>query len=138
MSDRLINADKLMETIKNHHYLLIDKLNSTDYGMFTVGIQQAVDEQPTVDAELVRHGHWINKGYYAICSECGANSGTQYNGLEPIPRWSRYCPDCGAKMIEGEDDFVDPYMYPCTMCEDFNGKSGCLSHGGCGERREND
>ena len=51
---RLIDADKLMETIKAHHYPLVVKgLNTTDYGMFTIGIQQAVDEQPTVDAEFV-------------------------------------------------------------------------------------
>ena len=51
-----------------------------------------------VNAETVRYGHWINKGDYAICSECGADSGTQYNGLEPIPKWSKFCPDCGARM----------------------------------------
>lgn len=50
----------------------------------------------------VRHGHWINKGDYAICSECGANSGTQHDGLEPIPEWSKFCPHCGAKMDEAD------------------------------------
>lgn len=46
---RLIDADAVMETIKRHHYILSEYRNSTDYGMFTVGIQQAVDEQPTID-----------------------------------------------------------------------------------------
>ena len=46
---RMIDADTMMKTIKIHHYLLSEKRNSTDYGMFTVGIQQAVDEQPTID-----------------------------------------------------------------------------------------
>ena len=55
---------------------------------------------PKENETLVRHGHWINKGYYAICSECGANSGTQYDGLEPIPYYSNFCPNCGAKMNE--------------------------------------
>ena len=41
---RMIDADTMMKTIKIHHYLLSKKRNSTDYGMFTVGIQQAVDE----------------------------------------------------------------------------------------------
>jgi len=54
---RLIDADELMETIKAHDYPLKDHLNSTDNGMFTIGIQQAVDEQPTVDAvPVVRCG----------------------------------------------------------------------------------
>ena len=50
MPMRLIDAYSLMETIKNHHYLLKSHVNSTDYGMFTIGIQQAVDEQSTIDA----------------------------------------------------------------------------------------
>ena len=52
---RLIDADALMETIRAHDYPLRSHFNSTDNGMFTIGIQQAVDEQPTVDAvEVVR------------------------------------------------------------------------------------
>lgn len=48
---RLIDADALMETIRAHDYLLrVPYSNGTDNGMFTNGIQQAVDEQPTVDA----------------------------------------------------------------------------------------
>lgn len=48
---RLIDADALMETIRAHDYLLrVPYSNGTDNGMFTDGIQQAVDEQPTVDA----------------------------------------------------------------------------------------
>ena len=47
---RLIDADALKESIHAHDYVLKDCLNSTDKGMFTVGIMQAIDEQPTVDA----------------------------------------------------------------------------------------
>lgn len=45
---RLIDADALMETIRAHEYPLKSHFNSTDRGMFTIGIQQAVDEQPTI------------------------------------------------------------------------------------------
>ena len=45
---RLIDADALMQIIKDHDYLLTAHFNSQDYGMFTIGIQQAVDEAPTV------------------------------------------------------------------------------------------
>ena len=52
---RLIDADALMDVIRQHEYRLATKQGSIDYGMFTLGIQQAVDEQPTVDAvEVVR------------------------------------------------------------------------------------
>lgn len=47
---RLIKADALMDVIRQHEYLLATKQGSIDYGMFTNGIQQAVDEQPTIDA----------------------------------------------------------------------------------------
>lgn len=53
---------------------------------------------PRVDAEPVRHGHWISRyhdengcNYYThICSRCS---------IEMLMR-SRYCPNCGAKMDE--------------------------------------
>ena len=47
---RLIDANALMYVISQHEYLLATKQGSIDYGMFTLGIQQAVDEQPTIDA----------------------------------------------------------------------------------------
>lgn len=45
---RLIDADALMETIRAHDYPLKSHFNSTDNGMFTLGIQQAVDEAPAI------------------------------------------------------------------------------------------
>ena len=50
---RLIDADALKESVHAHDYVLKDCLNSTDKGMFTVGIMQAIDEQPTIDAVSV-------------------------------------------------------------------------------------
>lgn len=45
-----------------------------------------------------RTGEWIDKGEYAECSMCGAHSGTQFDGVEPIPLKTNYCPNCGARM----------------------------------------
>ena len=74
---RLIDADALMDVIRQHEYRLATKQGAIDYGMFTLGIQQAVDEQPTVDAvEVVRckdckhykpqkkSAHWENRANY--------------------------------------------------------------------------
>ena len=47
---RMIDADALMDVIRQHEYRLATKQGSIDYGMFTLGIQQAVDEQQTIDA----------------------------------------------------------------------------------------
>ncbi|MES1923499.1 hypothetical protein MHBO_005075 [Bonamia ostreae] len=46
---RLIDANDFMAVIKKHDYLLVDDINSKDVGMFTIGIQQAVDEAPTIE-----------------------------------------------------------------------------------------
>lgn len=75
---RLIDADKLKDIISD------------------TWILDRIDEQPTVDAEPVRHGYWIFNPKDAIemmftlpkCSECGAESADGGN----------YCPNCGAKM----------------------------------------
>ena len=37
-------ATKFLEKIHEHHYWLTDPYNSKDYGMFTTGIEQAVNE----------------------------------------------------------------------------------------------
>ena len=36
--------DDFVHKVKEHHYLLSDVINSTDYGMFTVGIEQIAEE----------------------------------------------------------------------------------------------
>ena len=55
------------------------------------------EETPTVDAEPVRHAHWIDTGSGQECSECheiqyGYDSGRYY------------CANCGAKMDEATDE----------------------------------
>lgn len=63
-----------------------------------------IEDAPAADVAPVVHGRWIYKGEYAVCTECGGRSGTQYDGVEPIPLMTQFCPNCGAKM-DGE---------PCT------------------------
>ena len=91
---RLIDADALMDVIRQHEYRLATRQGSIDYGMFTLGIQQAVDEQPTVDAVPVKHGRWVrvetDTEQFFLCNRCKKRE-----------HWeSNYCPRCGAKMDE--------------------------------------
>ena len=51
----------------------------------------------------VRRGRWIDKGEYAVCTECGGRSGTQYDGVELIPLMTQFCPNCGCRMDGGAD-----------------------------------
>lgn len=37
-------AEIFLKIVHDNHYLLVDRINSKDYGMFTIGIEQAVDE----------------------------------------------------------------------------------------------
>ena len=53
---------------------------------------------PAADVAPAVHGRWIYKGEYAVCTECGGRSGTQYDGVEPIPLMTQFCPNCGEKM----------------------------------------
>lgn len=61
-------------------------------------LRKALNHMPTVDAEPVGHGHWIESkggdyiGYPVYeCSSCGCPVGEEA---------SNYCPYCGAKMDE--------------------------------------
>lgn len=54
-------------------------------------IPKIIDEIPSANVALVRHGHWIecNYGLTFECSEC--KYPTEYNLTD-------YCPNCGARM----------------------------------------
>lgn len=91
------------------------------------------------DLEEVRHARWIERTkvypdllndttYNYECPECGYMDTHGANVEVP------YCWHCGAKMDETE--YEEPEINPCRGCEDYDGKGGCLSNGGCGERRE--
>ncbi|MBC8532252.1 hypothetical protein [Gehongia tenuis] len=94
---RLIDADELMATIKMHDYPLRGHYNSTDRGMWTAGIQQAIDEAPTIDAVPVVHGRWEKRKEDTLihwdCTQCGIGFLDDI-GLDKL----HYCPNCGAKM----------------------------------------
>lgn len=67
-----------------------------------------IEDAPTVDAEPVRHGRWIEmeRGHYFKCSLCRNPIPYKfgwrlYNGVILNKRYYNYCPNCGAKM-DGE------------------------------------
>ena len=71
---RQIDADALMKVIREHDYPLRSHFNSTDNGMFTIGVQQAADEAPTIDAVPVVRGEWEYEHGAWCCSKCGENN----------------------------------------------------------------
>ena len=76
---KLIDADRLKEYLDEN---------------WIPANHNAIDVQPTVDAEPVRHGKWIDTNYDAIvrCSECGRYYG-KYESTQAV-----YCQKCGARM----------------------------------------
>lgn len=87
---RLIDADRLKQ--------YFDIVGVNDYGCSFA----TIDSQPTVDAEPVRRGKWVEIGsgfnYHFECSECGWKDGYPFNERH------KYCPNCGAKMEKCENE----------------------------------
>ena len=116
---RLIDVDALIENLEYDIELDARALDDAD---FLIGInrdlaqfdkdckQNAVDmlkKAPTVDAEPVRHGKWIEGKAKNIktgevrlvrkCSECESGYFI-YDFLNSVDEIPSYCPHCGAKM----------------------------------------
>lgn len=56
-----------------------------------------IRNMPTIEAELVRHGKWVeelDRQFHWHCSECGYVIGV-------VKMDCNYCPNCGAKMDGG-------------------------------------
>ena len=62
-------------------------------------IEQYIDEEPSADVAPVKHGKWEYEHGAWQCSNCGEDNpyGIDYD----TARFSKYCPNCGAKM-DGE------------------------------------
>ena len=97
-----IEREAISEEIRKYYY---KNPPNFSYGEgFDRGLdraQRAILDAPSADVAPVRHGRWIDKGEYAVCMECGGRSGTQYDGVEPIPLMTQFCPNCGARMDGG-------------------------------------
>ncbi len=98
---RLIDVDsanKAIEKVCNDYGIAY----GNNYGGFADKIATVIDNMPTIDAEPVVHGHWIDQDsdcedwhiHQYECSKCGM--GDQHNPNINVP----YCWFCGAKMDE--------------------------------------
>lgn len=106
----LIDADELKEWVenwftKNKHYHPYSKSNDIPINE----LYDILEQMPTIDAEPVRHGRWIeceseNGIHIHKCSECGKRdmykgAFKDFNGRGFSFYYKRQCcPYCGAKM----------------------------------------
>ena len=86
MAKRLIDADALILDIEHYH---------VSDGKF----QHWVEVQPTIDAEPVRHGKWIDIDeqtytWKVRCSCCGH----ERSMMSTQGKYPNYCEACGARM----------------------------------------
>ena len=91
---RLIDANAL---IQNHCGACANKEFCSEESCPYYEIRRRIETAPTIEAEPVRHGRWLNRkrnGYAVlVCSECEREK-------EGYTR-TAYCPHCGARMDGG-------------------------------------
>ena len=101
---RLIDANNLIEEIReercyncrNFKDMKCDYCSTADYIYM-------IEDMPAIEAKPVVHGRWISKNHHGyewvfVCSNCDYIDGYPFNDR------FNYCPNCGAKMDEKEND----------------------------------
>jgi len=93
---RLINADELHTRFKE---ISFGDLTGDELAM-VMKFYDMINNTPTIDAEPVRHGQWIEDGPGWICSYCGTEfkDEIEFVKLDYDYYMPHYCPHCGAKM----------------------------------------
>ena len=96
---KYVNTDALEAYIKDYACI-----PCKEYGADKDGIRcdfcgfgfclEGIKRHTAHDAEPVRHGHWKDSSNGWTCSICNRDVSRDYN----------YCPNCGAKMDEEEED----------------------------------
>ena len=107
---RLIDADALYKSFGasgNCNNCPLDAYKCQYYNEHTLmEFCERIDDAPTidaveiVDAEPVKHGHWVDKAFEPLrCSVCGITVDA-INGIPWSNKGFMFCPHCGAKMDE--------------------------------------
>jgi len=111
---RLIDADEMVKSLMDMTFYDEEGHIIDDYEDRLAIVKSFVDSVPTVEAQPVRHGTWIEGKAKNIktgevrlvrkCSECESGYFI-YDFLNSVDEIPRFCPNCGANM--GEDDGTD-------------------------------
>ena len=111
---RLIDADLAKEMIVSHANEFSDLLNRREKALLIGGGTSCIDKCPTIEAEPVKHGRWVDRynGEYVNpvyeCSECKEAALYKHKvdalgNLYFAQALSAACPHCRAKMDGGAD-----------------------------------
>lgn len=94
---RLIDADELDKLIVESFHMTEQEYVRAGYSIVRI----LMDKCPTVNAEPVRHGHWIGRPVAGFCTVRCSICNEPY--LSNDGRW-HYCPNCGARMDEEAEE----------------------------------
>ena len=83
---RLIDADALLE--REVYYDRAECLV----------LRYEIEKAPTIEAEPVRYGRWIDAGESVVCSECGGEADSDMGWHGRTYYRKPFCGYCGAKM----------------------------------------
>jgi hypothetical protein len=66
---------------------------------------EAIENAPTIEAEPVRHGRWVEDRTELVCSVCGARFSDEITMMNRNFEYAdlKFCPECGAKMDGGAE-----------------------------------
>lgn len=100
---RLIDANALIYWLTKATGFRTNCEDCTSIDCLDCIIDEAIKNAPTIEAKPVVHGRWISKNPHGyewvfVCSNCDYIDGYPFNDR------SNYCPNCGAKMDEKEND----------------------------------
>ncbi len=95
---RLIDADALHEDFMNDLFCLkfSSALQGTPRSDIDISnVLERIEDFPTIEAEPVKHGRWIDDRTSVICGHCNAEYSDE---IFMMGDNVNYCPNCGAKM----------------------------------------
>lgn len=100
---RLIDADELRQHMYHEAFETDTDMQRWDSGCWIrfKMFENAIEDAPTIEAEPVRHGRWIEDSNDKWrCSECGIGDMYAYSWDNDVGRKLQdyFCPHCGAKM----------------------------------------
>ena len=88
---RSIDADALIETVKNEKYDCYEEWDAIDR---TINL---IKHAPTIDAVSVVHGEWIFRREYVEDTPFTGYRCSNCNYWKGMGAWN-FCPNCGARM----------------------------------------
>lgn len=101
---RRIDADALKETISKYEFTAPNEMYK--HGgecVLNFYMPKIIDDAPTVDAEFVRHGEWLDSGINGTVS-CSLCMFTDFFAKQNRVMLFKYCPGCGARMDGGKNN----------------------------------